>query len=270
MQASTLLPVTPSLGVVTGLLVVGSVGVVAIGRLGHGRATLRAPLRAAVQLGVASLVITKITRSPPLIAAFLLIMLLAAGRTAGRRITTNGTAWWALVPVCVAAMPVVAVLLATGVVPLRGIAVIPIAGILIGGALTAVSLSGHRALDELTQRRGEVEAAMALGFTDRDAALEICRPHAAATFLPLLDRTRTIGLVTLPGTFVGLMLAGATPLTAGAVQLLTMIAQQVVDSIAVVVTIELAARGVFTRPGEPTASRGIVPSRITRRWIRRV
>ena len=53
-------------------------------------------------------------------------------------------------------LPVLAVLLLTGLVPLRGIALIPVAGILIGGALTATVLAGRRALDELEtrQRRG--------------------------------------------------------------------------------------------------------------------
>ena len=42
-------------------------------------------------------------------------------------------------------------------------ALIPVTGILIGGALTATVLGGRRALDELTMRHGEVEAGMALG-----------------------------------------------------------------------------------------------------------
>ena len=66
-------------------------------------------------------------------------------------------------PIVGGAAPVVALVLASGTVPLRGTAVIPIAGILIGGAMTATSLAGRRLRDELHSRRGEVEAALALG-----------------------------------------------------------------------------------------------------------
>ncbi|WP_248965100.1 ABC transporter permease [Sphaerisporangium perillae] len=261
LTASTLLPVTPVLGVVMGALVIAAAGVAAFGRLGYGRAALGASARAAAQLAAVSLVITSITRSLLLIAAFVLVMFLVAGGTAGRRITSDRTAWWALVPIGAGALPVLAVLLATGLVPPRGIAVIPIAGILIGGALTATSLAGRRALDELIQRRGEVEAALAIGFTDREAAVEICRPQAATALMPALDQTRTVGLVTLPGAFVGMLLAGATPLAAGAVQLFVLIALLAVEAIAIVVTIELAARARFTRP--PAEADAAAP----RRWF---
>ena len=85
---------------------------------------------------------------------------------------------------------------------------LPIAGILIGGAMTATSLSGRRVLDELRDRHGEYEAALALGFLPRDAALEVCRPVSGQALTPALDQTRTVGLVTLPGAFVGVLLGG--------------------------------------------------------------
>jgi uncharacterized protein UPF0014 len=54
--------------------------------------------------------------------------------------------------------------LGAGVVPPKPIAVVPIAGIVIGGAMTATSQAARRALDELKSRHGEYEAALALGF----------------------------------------------------------------------------------------------------------
>ncbi|MDN3358568.1 ABC transporter permease [Actinomadura sp. DC4] len=246
--AATLLPVTPVLGVVMAVLVVAAAAVAAVGHLGYGPAVLGSGVRAGLQLTAVSLVIASITRSIPLTGAFVALMYLVAARTAGRRITTGRAAWWAAVPIGAATAPVVALLLATGLVPLRGITIIPITGILIGGALTATSLSGRRAVEELTQRRGEVEAALSVGLPDRDAALEICRQHAATALIPALDQTRTVGLVTLPGAFVGMLLGGASPVAAGAVQLFVLIALLAVESVAIVISIELAARGRFGRP----------------------
>ncbi len=247
-KSSTLLPVTPALGLVIAVLVVAAAGVAAAGRLGYGPAVLRSGVRACLQLTAVSLVIATITRSIPLTGAFVMVMYLVAARTAGRRVTAGRAAWWAAVPIGAATAPVVALLLATGLVPLRGITVIPITGILIGGALTATSLAGRRAVEELTHRRGEVEAALSIGLPDRDAALEICRPHAATALIPALDQTRTVGLVTLPGAFVGMLLGGASPVAAGAVQLFVLIALLAVEAVAIVISIELAARGRFDRP----------------------
>lgn len=136
-----------------------------------------------------------------------------------------------------------ALVLASGAVPLRGEAVIPVAGILIGGAMTATSLAGRRLREELTDRRGEVEAALALGLLPRDAVLLIARPVGATALIPPLDQTRTVGLVTLPGAFVGVLLGGGSPLEAGAAQLLVLVGLLATEVLAVWAVTELIARG---------------------------
>jgi putative ABC transport system permease protein len=244
---NTLLPVTPQLGVVVVLLVLAGATVAALGRLGHTTAIVTAAVRAAVQLALVSLVIGWAIRFLPAVALFLLVMYGVASLTAGRRVTRGRTAWWAALPIAAGVIPVLVLMLAAGVLSARGIVLIPVTGILLGGSLTATSLAGRRALDELRLRHGEVEAALSLGLSPRDAALEICRPAAAQALMPALDQTRTVGLVTLPGAFVGMMLAGSDPVHAGAVQLAVLVALLAAESLAVVVTIELAARGRFSR-----------------------
>jgi putative ABC transport system permease protein len=135
--------------------------------------------------------------------------------------------------------------MASGSVPSNPVAVVPVVSILIGGAMTATSLAGRRALDTLRTRYGEYEAALALGFTTREAAVEICRPSAADAMVPALDQTRTVGLVTLPGAFVGVLLGGGGPVQAGAVQLLVLVGLLAAETVATLVTIELVARQVI-------------------------
>ncbi|WP_455359398.1 ABC transporter permease [Streptomyces sp. SYSU K21746] len=250
-----LLPVNATLAAVLAVLLVVAAAVVAFARLsedgsrGRSRAVVTAGLRAAVQLAAVSLLIGWVVRAVPLLLAFLLLMYGVAVWTAGRRITRNGSWWWAAVPIGVSVVPVVAALVLTGLVPVRGIALIPVAGILIGGALTATVLGGRRALDELELRRGEVEAGMALGLLDREARLEVARPAASDALLPGLDQTRTVGLVTLPGAFVGMLLGGSSPVLAGAVQLFVLVALMAVQAVAVAVVLELVARGRLHREG---------------------
>ncbi len=253
--ADTLLPVTPALGVVLAVFLLVAAGVAALAHLapdrGHGyaRSVLTAGARAAVQLAAVSWVIGWVVGAVPTLLTFLVLMYAVATRTAGRRVTHNRTWWWAGLPIAAGVVPVVLALLLTGLVPLEGITLIPVTGILIGGALTASTLAGRRALDELRTRHGEVEAGLALGFPERDARMEIARAAASGALIPVLDQTRTVGLVTLPGAFVGMLLGGASPVQAGAVQLFVLVALLLVEVVAVAVALELIARGRLHRDG---------------------
>jgi putative ABC transport system permease protein len=218
--------------------------------LGQSRPIVVAAARAGLQLAAVSALLAVVLGSLALSAAFLLLMLTVAAATSARRVT--GAALGApgglrrvatlAVPIGAGALPVVALVVATGTVPLRGVALIPIGGILVGGAMTATSLAGRRLFDELRQRRGEVEAALALGLPRRDAVLEIARPTAAIALVPAIDQTRTVGLVTLPGAYVGVLLGGGTAVQAGAAQVLVLVGLLATQTVAVWVVTELIAR----------------------------
>lgn len=216
-----------------------------VGSLGQGWAVLRAAARALLQLVVVALVITAVLDSLALTAAFLLLMVTVAGVTAARRLTGDRSGVWALVAVVAGAAPAIALTLVTGLVPMKGIALVPIGGILIGGAMTATVLAGRRCLDALAGRRGEYEAGLSLGLDARAAALLVARDDAALALVPGLDQTRTVGLVTLPGAFVGMLLGGASPMEAAAVQLVVLVALLMVQSVSVLVVVELVARGLL-------------------------
>ncbi|WP_308123306.1 ABC transporter permease [Modestobacter marinus] len=239
-------------GLVVALLALTAIAAAAgrLSGLGQDRPAVIAVVRATVQLAAVSAVLAAVLRSLWLSVAFALLMLgvaavTAAGRItrrplrsagAARRVGASGLA------IAAGAAPVVGVVLFSGSVPLAGIAVIPVAGIVIGGAMTATSLAGRRLRDELEQRRGEVEGALSLGFHARDAVLLVARPVAATALVPALDQTRTVGLVTLPGAFVGVLLGGGSAVQAGAAQLLVLAGLLAAEAISVWVTVEAVAR----------------------------
>jgi uncharacterized protein (TIGR00245 family) len=219
--------------------------------LGQDRSVLVAVVRATAQLAAVAAVLAAVVRSLVLSACFVLLMLVvatatSAERATGRPLRAAGRRTRLLaagLPIAVGALPVAALIVASGTVPLRGVTVIPVAGILIGGAMTATSLAGRRLRDELLVHRGEVEAALALGFVRRDAVLLMVRPVAASALVPALDQTRTVGLVTLPGAFVGVLLGGGSPVQAGAAQLLVLVGLLAAEVAAVWMVTELVARG---------------------------
>jgi len=54
--------------------------------------------------------------------------------------------------------------------------------------------------------------------------------------------------VTLPGAFVGVLLAGASPAQAGTAQVLVLVSLILVEVVAAMLTVELVARGLIIGP----------------------
>jgi putative ABC transport system permease protein len=241
------------LAVLLALLTAAAASVVRVGGLARARSIVIAALRAVLQLLAVSAVIALVLRSLWLTAAFLLVMVGVAAATSAHRITGSlrPRSWITAVPILVGLLPVLAAILASGALPPEPIAILPMAGILIGGAMTATSISGRRLVEELTAQRGSYEAALSVGLTRRDAVTVVAREAAGLALLPGLDQTRTVGLVTLPGAFVGVLLAGASPVQAGAVQLLVLIGLLLVQSLAVVTVVELVSAGLLAVGGAP-------------------
>jgi putative ABC transport system permease protein len=215
--------------------------------LGPWRNPLTAAGRAVLQLAAVSTIIGAVLHSLGWTLLFLAGMVVVAGATSARRLAgrrrSGRDAAWTLVPIAGGVVPTMALVLLSTAVPAEPIAILPTAGILIGGAMTATTLAGRRMGEELTSQRGAYEAALSLGLTRRSGAVLVAREAAALALVPGLDQTRTVGLVTLPGAFVGVLLAGASPWQAAAAQLLVLISLLLVQAIAVSVTIELVGAG---------------------------
>jgi putative ABC transport system permease protein len=109
-----------------------------------------------------------------------------------------------------------------GILPLEGRALVPIAGLAIGNAMTATVLAARRIVEELRDRRLEVEARLALGHASSVAARPFVRSALRAALVPQIETTKAVGIVFLPGAMSGLILAGVDPLDAVLVQIVVM------------------------------------------------
>lgn len=237
----------PRLAVLLVVMAALTAAVYVVGRLGNPWTAPAAALRGAAQLAIVSAVLAAALAG--LWSSFLVlaVMLLAAIVTSGRRARAGLTGAWLALPLVAGVGLVLPLMLVTGVVPLAGVAIVPVGGIVLGGAMNVTSLATRRSLDAVTERRGEVEAALAVGLTDRQARRLVLDDAAGDALLPGLDQTRTVGLVTLPGAFVGVLLASGSAAQAGAVQILVLVALLLAQSVAVVLAVELVARGVVRR-----------------------
>ncbi|HEX4805234.1 MAG TPA: ABC transporter permease [Conexibacter sp.] len=219
-------------------------------RLGLTRSLLIASVRAAAQLAVVGALIALVFRVPALAIAFVAVMVATASLTAGSRMRAlPGARRIAVAAIALPALSAVGVLLAVGAFAATPRATIPTAGILIGGAMLSTTLTGRRLVEGLADGIDEIEARLALGDRARDALAPLCRRAIGGALVPLIDQTRSAGLVTLPGTFVGLVLGGASPATAARVQLVVLLTLLLVQLLSALLTAELVTRAA-TLPGE--------------------
>ena len=71
-----------------------------------------------------------------------------------------------------------------------------------------------RFVELVREERGQIEAMLALGFRARAAIRPQITKTVKAALVPPIERMRMIGLVLLPGTMTGMLLAGVDPLKA--------------------------------------------------------
>jgi len=229
--------VSPSVRLAVGLVVLAAIaiGVLTVARVGQRRAVLIAAGRAVVQLTVVALALRGVFAAPAFVVLAVTVMFSVATWTATRRLRGFDGAGRAVVLACGAgAVVTIGVIYGLPVLDRSVRTLVAVSGIVIGGTMTAATLTGRRLTDGLRRRRDEVEAWLALGATPRRAVQAIARDAAAEALVPALDQTRTVGLVTLPGAFIGALLGGASAATAARFQIVVLVGLLCAESITAV------------------------------------
>ncbi len=124
--------------------------------------------------------------------------------------------------------------------------VIPIAGMILGNAMTSAALAGDRLQGDLRSRADEVETMLALGFSGREAVQPLVRASLRAAMIPTVNGMMTVGLVQLPGMMTGQILAGASPLTAIRYQIVVMFMLAVATALSSLIFVRLAVSRYLT------------------------
>lgn len=235
---------------VAGALVLVAVALSRAGRLGAERELAVTALRAVVQLAAVGAIITLVFDHAGLASGFVALMLATATFTAGRRLRGVPRApLRAGAAIAAGAATGLVPLLVTGAFETTPRELIPVAGILVGGAMAAASLTGHRLLEQIGDDLPGIETRLALGVPVREALAGAVRRAAVTGLVPLLDQTKNVGLVALPGTFVGLVLGGASPAEAARVQLVVLLSLLAVEVVAALAVARLVVAGL-TAEGE--------------------
>lgn len=88
---------------------------------------------------------------------------------------------------------------------------IPLLGMLLGNALTGITLALDRFTEGLVVRRSMVESMLCLGATRWEAAHREVKDAIRSGMIPLINSMMVMGIVSLPGMMTGQLLAGVSP-----------------------------------------------------------
>ena len=182
-----------------------------------------------------------------LVVALIAAMVVFGAITAAARARSVPGAFWALLlALALAGSATLGLVVALGVFPARPRYLVPVGGMVIGNAMTAAAVALNRFGDDVADNRREIEATLALGATGRQAIGPLARRSLRSGVIPLVDSTKTTGLIFFPGTMVGMLLAGAAPIDAVRLQLALLYVLLGGVSIAALVAVLLAQRAFFT------------------------
>lgn len=206
-------------------------------------------VRAFVQLMAIGYVIHLIfsTKSAFWVVLMIAVMLVFAAVTSARRARRlPGSLSLMLIAIGGSTIVTLGLMLVLGIIPTGARYVIPIGGMIIGNSMNVASVTAVRLLEDAHGKRPQIEAALALGASPRQSVQGLVRQAVRLAMVPVIDSTKTTGLVFLPGAMTGMILAGANPLDAVRLQVVVMFMLLAAVSLTATLVVWLGPSRLFT------------------------
>jgi putative ABC transport system permease protein len=192
-------------------------------KLGVEKEIIVGTIRAVVQLTIVGYILHYIFAASNFFftLAMLTVMVFVAGNNAAKRGKgVPGVFYDITLSIAVGAAVTLAILILFGAIHFRPQEVIPVAGMIIGNSMVSSGLTVSRLKDEIKNRTLEIQTALSLGASSRQAVQKILKISLKTGMMPTIDNMKTLGIVQLPGMMTGLILGGVDPINAVKYQIL--------------------------------------------------
>ncbi|WP_406904210.1 ABC transporter permease [Bacillus cereus] len=125
--------------------------------------------------------------------------------------------------------------------------IVPITGMLVGNAMTGVSLGANTFFNNMKSQRGQIEGALMLGATPKEAAAPLIRDAFDSAILPTINSMVGMGIISLPGMMTGQILSGVSPFTAIQYQIAIILGISGSTAFAVIIFLQLGYKTFFNK-----------------------
>ena len=222
-------------------------------RINQTKLLMVASMRMTVQLVLAGLVLTYIFENPHPVftiayiiamTGFAIYMVLQRNKTINKKfklIVSASLAASGIAIVCFFIMIVV------GVSIFNPQYTIPISGMIIGNALTGVSLGLKTFNENVNSQRTRIDALINMGAAPKKILTPFVNQAIETALLPTLNSMLGMGIISLPGMMTGQILSGTMPLTAILYQISIIIAICAVTCLAVFCALFFGHRTLYNQ-----------------------
>ncbi|MGC8605119.1 MAG: ABC transporter permease, partial [Desulfomonilaceae bacterium] len=125
--------------------------------------------------------------------------------------------------------------------------VVPISGMILGNAVSGITLSIDRLYGEVRSHRHEVETLLSMGASPWEAVHDLIREAIRAAMTPTINSLMVVGVVSIPGMMTGQILGGADPVEAARYQIVVMLMISCAAALGSMILVGLAFRRLFTK-----------------------
>lgn len=122
---------------------------------------------------------------------------------------------------------------------------IPISGMIMGNAMTGVSLGLKSFHESIKTERNQIDALINIGASPKCILIPFVNKSLETALLPTLNSMLGMGIISLPGMMTGQILSGTLPMTAILYQIAIMIAITVVTCLAVFCSLIFGYRTLY-------------------------
>jgi putative ABC transport system permease protein len=207
----------------TFVLIIIAIGLSYYQKLGVEKEIGVASVRTVIQLMIMGYILDYVLRIENLLVVItiLICMILFGAYTSSKRSRQiEGVFFISFISILFGVMISLGVVLIANDISIKAQYVIPISSMIISTSMNANSLAMTRLQAEIHANKDQIEAALCLGATTKQASKNVIKNSIKAALIPSIDRAKTVGIVTLPGSMTGMIFAGISPLYAIKYQLL--------------------------------------------------
>lgn len=122
---------------------------------------------------------------------------------------------------------------------------IPLSGMIIGNAMTGISLGLKTLTQNITSQRVKIETLIYIGASPKNILMPFVNQAIETAMLPTLNSMLGMGIISLPGMMTGQILSGTLPTTAILYQIAIMIAITTVVCLAVFCSLFFGCRTLY-------------------------
>ena len=193
--------------------------------LGLGKDIFIAGVRSVVQLFIIGYILGFVFQIDNNILTLVMVLFIILNAAQNAHVTSKGierSFMISLVSIGVGTVIALTILVSSGAIQWTPSQIVPITGMIASNAMTTIGVVYKTLMTQFNDRRQQVLEKLALGANPKQASQSILRDSIQTGMSPSIERTKTVGLVSLPGMMSGLMFAGVDPTAAIRYQIVVM------------------------------------------------